>query len=277
MTKEQVLNNLNLIERNISTLKKIISRTDKKFISRKDILETCSSVAKIWFEQIEPALKNNFEIDKDIINKYHENFTVLLKIGLSSTSRKETIIKASDKIMEDLKKEIIVPVIKKSTAVGNVSSLYSILEHVSKEESDYLKEAIDCANQGFFRASVVLGWAAAISRIHAVIARDIGIEKFNEATKKMNDIKTGRYKRYSSPYNLQSANELRTVFDSHLLWVLEYLQLIDLNQHDRLEVNFTIRNNSAHSGDAPVKEPNVIAFFTDLDEMIFLNPKFKIN
>ena len=275
MTKEQLLNSIRAIENKVVSLRKIVSRMKQDFIAKGSIREICSSIAKAWFEQIEPSL-NSFSIDEGSIKKYHESFTALLNLGLSKNIRKDSIVKISDKIMEDFKKDIVIPIIKKSSVGMDVNNLYPMLEHVTEAESEYLKEALDCASHQFLRDSVVLGWAAAISRIHTVIARNVGIEKFNEATKKMSAINEGRYKRYNSKYCLQSANELRTVFDSHLLWILEYLQFIDPNQHDRLEVNFTIRNNCAHPGDAPVKEPNIIAFFTDLNEIIFLNPKFNI-
>jgi hypothetical protein len=124
------------------------------------------------------------------------------------------------------------------------------------------------------RASIVLAWCAAVSRIHQVIGSR-GIEAFNKATKSMCDIKEGRYKRYSSPYALQSPSELRTVFDTHLLWVLEYLELLDSNQHDRLALCFTIRNNCAHPSDAPITEANLVSFFSDIEHIVFRNPKMR--
>ena len=45
---------------------------------------------------------------------------------------------------------------------------------------------------------------------------------------------TGRFKFFTKKLSIQSRSESQTVFDTDLLWVLEYLGLIDNNQHQRL-------------------------------------------
>jgi hypothetical protein len=71
-------------------------------------------------------------------------------------------------------------------------------------------------------------------------------------------------------------SELQTVFDTDLLWVLEYLQLIDGNQHQRLRYCFEFRNNSAHPGKAPIKGENLYSFYSDISEIVLKNPKFAV-
>ena len=68
---------------------------------------------------------------------------------------------------------------------------------------------------------------------------------------------TGRFKPFRKQFTIESKSELQTVFDTDLLWVLEYLELIDNNQHQRLRHCFELRNNSAHPGLAPIKGPNL--------------------
>jgi hypothetical protein len=76
---------------------------------------------------------------------------------------------------------------------------------------------------------------------------------------------------------VHSLNDLRDmVFDSDLLWVLDYWELIDPNQHDRLSICFTMRNNSSHPGEAPITEENLASFYSDLKSFVFDNPKFKL-
>jgi hypothetical protein len=76
---------------------------------------------------------------------------------------------------------------------------------------------------------------------------------------------------------VNSLSELRaTVFDTDLLWVLEYWGLIDANQHERLSICFTMRNNAAHPGEAPITDINLASAFSDLKNIVFDNPKFKL-
>jgi len=91
----------------------------------------------------------------------------------------------------------------------------------------------------------------------------------------MKNIKDGRFRRFNKSFKIQSLNELRaTVFDNDLLWVLEYWGLIDNNQHERLSICFTMRNNCAHPGEAPLTEENLASFYSDIKIIIFNNPKF---
>ena len=53
-------------------------------------------------------------------------------------------------------------------------------------------------------------------------------------------------------------------------------ELIDANQHERLSICFTMRNNAAHPGEATITEPNLLSAFSDLKTIVFDNPKFKL-
>jgi hypothetical protein len=72
-------------------------------------------------------------------------------------------------------------------------------------------------------------------------------------------------------------NELQEVFDTDLITICEGMGLLDSNQADRLkQVDFQYRNHSAHPGQAPIEDPHLVAFFTDINEIILTNPKFAI-
>jgi hypothetical protein len=163
---------------------------------------------------------------------------------------------------------------KSAGQVVSVSHLTKILENATEEEKDYLDEALGCASRGFFRASIVLGWSAAVHRMHKTIEK-LGFDEFN---KKCEEAKNagGRFKRFNKSFAVHSLSDLRTVFDSDLLWVLEYWELIDSNQHERLSICFTMRSNSAHPGEAPITEENLASFYSDLKAFVFDNPKFKL-
>ena len=101
-----------------------------------------------------------------------------------------------------------------------------------------------------------------------------GFGHFNVASARMASETKGRFKRFNAPQNVQSISDLRAVFDTQILWILEGMGLIDLNQHTRLRACFELRTQSAHPGDAPVTEYNLLSFFSDLKEIVFKNPRF---
>jgi hypothetical protein len=145
----------------------------------------------------------------------------------------------------------------------------------SVEEDEYFKEATKCANANLLRASAVMGWCACIDRIHKKI-EELGYDKFNSTSQAMATQNSGRFKRFSSAQRVTSMSELREVFDSNILWILEGMKLIDNNQHTRLRSCFELRCQSSHPGDAPMTEYNLLSFFSDINEIVFKNPKFTI-
>jgi hypothetical protein len=55
------------------------------------------------------------------------------------------------------------------------------------------------------------------------------------------------------------------------------MDLLDSNQADRLmDVDFQYRNHSAHPGQAPIEDPQLVAFFSDINRIILTNAKFAV-
>jgi hypothetical protein len=152
-----------------------------------------------------------------------------------------------------------------------------VLPRISKglttDEGEYLAEAHRCLSVNGLRACIVLGWCATVARIHAKIA-EIGFDRFSKASADMNAKTTGRFKPFKKRFEVGSLSELQTVFDTDLLWVLEYMQLIDGNQHQRLRHCFEFRNNSAHPGLAKIKGENLYSFYSDISEIVLRNKSF---
>lgn len=141
------------------------------------------------------------------------------------------------------------------------------------EESDYLKEAVECAEAGHKRAAIVLGWCALVDKLQKQILR-MGLDKFNAASNKVKNQTSGKFKNWNKQFSVTTLSELQTVFDTDLLVVLEGMNLIDGNQAERLRTCFQYRNHSAHPGEAPIEDAHVVAFFTDINAIVLQNPTF---
>lgn len=274
MTKAEVLDSLNQINKKLKSSRASLNRTQTEFISKQTLKTEIQNVATIWFENIEMQL-TPLKFEEKTIKKFHGLFEKLLKLSLTN-SRKKSYVVQIDKILKDFNSELLVNAIKSSPQIDDFKKLDDILPKISKKESEYLKEAIGCANNQFFRASVVLGWSAAIHRIHKTIEQ-LGFDIFNQKSDEMKNIDSGRYRRFNKLFNVHNIAELQsTVFDNDLLWILEYWGLIDSNQHDRLTICFTMRNNSGHPGEATISPENLLSFYSDLEKIVFTNPNFPI-
>ena len=174
-----------------------------------------------------------------------------------------------------LYRELIHNIETTSFAGQGTLSITPYIDGLDIDEGEYLDEAQRCLTVNGLRACVVLGWCATIARMHKKI-EELGYERFSQATVEMAGKTTGRFKFFTKRFSIQSRSELQTVFDTDLLWVLEYLELIDNNQHQRLRHCFEFRNNSAHPGLAPIKGPNLYSFYSDISEIVLKNEKFAV-
>ncbi|MEM2997576.1 MAG: hypothetical protein QW542_01350 [Thermoproteota archaeon] len=273
MSKQNAIDNLNSLKRNLAELEMNLRKVKSTHIS-KELKSSVQNLAKKWFEEVEPVIQRY--ISEEVKAKYHDFFTTLLKFSLKKSIRKNSCLKLIDEIIHDLEEDILIPILKSTGQVLAITHLSKILENTNEEEEEYLNEALGCAANGFFRASIVLAWNAAVHRMHKVVEK-LGFDEFNQKSVDMKNINEGRFKRFKKSFNIHSLSELRsTVFDNDLLWVLEYWGLIDSNQHDRLSLCLTMRNNSAHPGEAPITEENLVSFYSDLKNIVFCNPKFRL-
>ncbi len=276
MDKEGFVKVLKDFKKDAHNLRKQSQKVSGKQIQSKVLLGQLEDLATRWFEQIDQPLRVTFLLDEETTNKYREPLGKILELSDGKPSKIviQTILNA---ILSSYQTDILVPVQKQWAILSKFPNLDVILFHATGLEVDYLTEAIECARLGKRRAAIILGWCAAVNRLHLYIQKE-SFAKFNQATIQMSAIQTGRYKRFNKKFDIQNLSDLRmTVFDGDLLWVLEFMGAIDGNQHERLEICFTMRNTCAHPGEGPFSDENVLSFFSDIDALVFANPRFNMN
>lgn len=250
-------------------------------VANKQIKEAINDFSAEWFSEYTNRL-HLYGVSQEVLGKYNNIFKELLKLS-SSNSRRNSYIKQMEIIKQNYNNEIIiflqinayqqsVPEIDKLSK--EVKELFGKIE--DKEENEYLSEALGCWEKGFYKAAVVLMWCATIDRIHKVIEL-VGFDQFNQTSEYMKEQTSGRYKRFNKSQNVHSISELRMVFDSDVLAILEGMQMIDVNQKTRLISCFEMRCHSGHPGEAPITKYNVLSCFSDVVEIIFTNTRFSLN
>lgn len=265
---------LSLIKKLDDSNKKLQGKIKKSGdkISKQVLRNDIKNTSLIWFQEISPNL-TTYDFEDTILNKYNFHYQKLIELS-SKNSRRTTYLKILKELVSNFHKEILIHIVTYQSK-NEIIQREKIMVNLSMEEKDYLNEAIDCANLRYFRAAIVLGWCAAINRIHNAI-ENYGFIEFSKKTIEMKHKNSGRYKIFNKSFDISNKNELSTIFDTDLLWIIEYCQFIDINQHNRLEHCFTMRNNSAHPGNAKITEANLKSFFSDIKTIIFDNPKLKI-
>ena len=245
-------------------------------IAKKALCSRAEELGARWFADFSASVPQELGISTDMLEKYSTGFGRL--IALSSPSNlKKSYEDTLNAIIKPFRDELIIPGQKSGPSSPSLALLHDILKDLpDPAENEYLQEAISCGQRSFLRASVVLGWCAAVDRAHRKI-EELGFTKFNVTSVQMAGQQKGRFKRFNSPQNVNSLSELREVFDSVVLWIIEGMGMIDSNQHTRLRSCFDLRCHCGHPGAAPVTVYNLMSFYSDIDQIIFRNAMFQLS
>jgi hypothetical protein len=271
--KQPLLDKLELFKKELQALKKEVSANTGPTINRQGIRTRADAIATIWVEDLRSSLEHKFNLSNDLIETTAAEMKQLHILSRPSNLKTSylSVINATLKKFDD---KFILPIKQSPMEVQSIFDLQKLVPGLANpDESDYLKEAIECAEEGHKRAAIVLGWCALIDKLQKHILR-IGLDKFNAASTKVKSQTSGKFKNWNKEFSATSLSELQTVFDTDLLVVLEGMSLIDGNQGERLRTCFQYRNHSAHPGEAPIEDAHVVAFFSDISAIVLQNPTF---
>jgi len=270
-----MIQQLNSFLADLKNLRRDIRAERSKTVGKAALRKKTEELATAWLSSFSGSLETGGQVAPEKVKAYSDLFRQLLRIT-GPSNLKARYVGILNQAIRSFREDIILGLHEHSSTSPSLALLSALFKELPSDEHAYLKEAIGCAHRGFLRASVVLGWSAAIDRIHRRI-EEIGFPTFNVTSAQMASEQKGRFKRFNQVQNVSSLSELREVFDNIVLWVIEGMRLIDSNQHTRLHSCFEMRCQSAHPGDAPVTEFNLLSFYSDLKEIVFENAKFHLS
>jgi hypothetical protein len=254
-------------------LRKDVKAETNARVFKSGLRHQAAALGSDWHKNYAPSLKHS--LSSELMDKYGTLYKRLIQLSVPG-SRQTAYLETLESIIKPFNTDVMIPSQQGSLGAAAPSSFDAFFAGLSNsDESEYLKEALACAKEGHHRAAVVLGWSAAIDRFHRVIEYK-GFAKFNSMSQQMSAATTGRYKKFTKAQNISNLAEMREVFDSIILWVIEAMGMIDTNQHTRLGSCFDMRCHGAHPGNAPITPYNLMSFFSDLDQIVFMNPAFKL-
>lgn len=271
--KNAVLTSLRQFKADLKALWKEVKANQGERVAKKSIREQAESLATRWVEDLRSPLEHKFKLSAEVIRDMSESMKQLHVVSRPN-NRKSSYNKILKQVLHDFDDRFVLPIQQLAMEVDSVLDLQRLVPGLADPaESEYLDEAVQCATSGFRRAAIVLGWCAAVDRMQRKIL-SIGLASFNATSAKLKAQTSGKFKRWNKEFSITTLAELQTVFDSDLVVLLEGMGLLDGNQAQRLETCFQYRNHSAHPGQAPIGDPHVVAFFSDINEIILQNPNF---
>lgn len=271
--KQPFLDKLERFKKDLQSLKKEVSSVETKSIGRVAIRKSADAIATTWVEELRSPLEHKFGLPKEVIDKQAAHMKQLHVLSRPNNLRSSylTTLTAALRKFDD---RFILPIKQSPTEIESIIDLQKLVPDLADpDESDYLREAVECANNGHKRAAIVMGWCAVVDKMQKKLVL-VGLEAFNKASTKLKNQKSGKHKKWNKEFAVSSIGDLQTVFDTDLIVVLESMGLIDGNQAERLRTCFQYRNHSAHPGEAPIDDAHVVAFFTDINAIVLQNPTF---
>ena len=271
--KTEFIEKLRTFKDKLTSLKRNIGNLKTERVSTKSLRQAAELIASEWVEELRSPLEHKFKVDKSVVEQSSEHMKKLHVLSRPN-NLKRSYVQCLTAILKDYDDKFVLPIQQTTESVSKILDLRKLLPGLTnQDESDYLKEAIACAESGFHKAAVVMGWCAAIDRMRKKILA-LGLDAFNNASRALKDQTSGKFKRWNKEFNISTLSELQTVFDSDLVIVLEGMGLLDGNQSQRLESCFQYRNHSAHPGEAPIEPAHVVSFFTDISMIVLQNKNF---
>lgn len=146
----------------------------------------------------------------------------------------------------------------------------SIGKKLTQEENEYIAEGINCLERDCLKASVVMIWAAGISKIISYILKDI--PDYNNVSTIMSQYRKDPYKQLKNyKTNISGEDDLRDGRDYQLLFYLLHKKLISKTQYNKLKGCYTTRCDCAHPTDIKLSPNEAITIFDNIYQLIFSN------
>ncbi|MCY4259178.1 MAG: hypothetical protein OXC91_02790 [Rhodobacteraceae bacterium] len=271
--KEEILEKLNNFRDDLMGLARE-SRAKKGKI--KEIRSRAEKLAMLWADELRSPLEHKFKLPLSDIFDMAEQMKNLSRLSQKNSRRTSYQKVLESPTLRDFGVRFITPIQQNTSIVEVNFNFHKQFPNLpSAQESEYMGEAIGCANASCFRAAVVMGWCAAVDKIQQHIGQKLGFDEFNCASKKMKEADTGKFKRWTKEFSISTLSGLQELHEGDLIDVLEYLEVFDSNQSKRLHICREYRNQSAHPADAHIGEGHLRVVFSDIEKFIFSNSKMK--
>ena len=276
MNKGELISALQSLRNDLDKLRKKLRSSSAKNVSNSETKNMAKGTSMMWFENIRQALPS-FGVSRETVSEYSVYFKNLVRAALPQATHRNTYQKILDEIQDRFDDSLLLPVYVSAGEIVDVSHLEKILEKISDDdEREYLEQAIGCAHHDFLSASVVMGWCAAVNRMHRIIENKWGFPRFTQITEEMVQNNKGPYRAFRMPYEVSNLGDMRQVPDRVTMFALKHEGLVTANQYKKLDKCLLTRNLAAHPGETKTNPEDLASFYRNLKDLVFDNSKFEM-
>jgi hypothetical protein len=149
----------------LKALRRVLKAAESLQVGKKSVRSEASRLGKLWLNDISRELTTKHTIAAETLEKYSALCTKLIKLS-APNNRKISYVTTLDALIKPMRSELIVPIQAGANRKAPSAFEAFVASLSDPGESEYFQEALNCAKAGFLRAAAVMGWCAAIDRIH---------------------------------------------------------------------------------------------------------------
>lgn len=154
--KQDFLNTLQEFKLKLSKLRKQLKLFAGTQISKQEYRKAAEEIATDWVESIRSPLEHKFKISKEIIEATAEQMKRLHQLARPN-NQKTSYLNCLDTVLAKFDDKFILPIQQRAPENNSIPSLLHLIPILKNaNESQYLTEAIECAQAGHNRAAVVM-------------------------------------------------------------------------------------------------------------------------
>ena len=235
-------------------------------------------IEKLLFKFLEKknkSIKETYDEYESAIGQGKKSDKQKQQMITKKTKQKTTNVSKKAEVSDTFSPRSIKVTKKQQTLIGDVrTKIERIGSSFSKNEYDYISEAIFCLEKHCFKAATLMIWSSGISRILKIISSDIA--DFNKSSKTMYDGPKSVWKYFSKSFlkNASTVEDIRVNSnDIQLLCYLVFKGIITSTQFNKLQANYKTRCDCAHPTDIDLSPNETISIFENIYNLIFNNPK----
>lgn len=259
---------LELFLERVRELDRDLAKLKGSEVRRPETIASIKSLCRDWL-RLSEALRGVESIAPENLGALDKQLRDVLE-GTNVRTRSSAYRTRLGPVLSSFMDKVVVPTIRYEGNPIQVAARQLLAEFAGKVTSDeqsYLEEAARCLASRCNRASIILLWAAAMSRLHSSIEK-IGFNAFNEAVENTAQKKGNPYNRISKA-QISSLPELQRSRDFDLLVVGMDLWKYDLQVFEELDRLLGLRNSAAHPGMLKPNALDVQQYATKLGNYVF--------
>jgi len=155
--KKEFIDKLRAFKTEVVALKREVGGLSTERVSKKKLMVSAEAIASKWVEEMRSPLEHKFKLDKQVIEHTSGHLKQLHVLSRPNNLKKSYVL-CLNAILKDYDNKFILPIQQSAENVAEIFDLQKILPGLANsDESEYLKEAISCAERRFYKAAIVMG------------------------------------------------------------------------------------------------------------------------